>query len=132
MAGKIFYSSKYYSDKKLKKIGGKGVYAKLIENSFNKENNYFVVHKTKNISDGFVMFSVFEEVIKVILMGVSPKMQNKGIGGLLWHELEFFGKSNNLRGIKVGTQLRNIAAMNFYSRNGCHITSAAHVYHLWK
>ncbi len=132
MAGEIFNSSKYYTDKKLKKLGGAGVYAKLVENSFNKENSYFIVHKTNDTSDGFLLFSMSDGVITVILMGVSPKVQNTGIGGLLWRELELFGKRNNLRGIKVGTQLRNITAMNFYSRKGCYIISIAYVSHLWK
>ena len=62
---------------------------------------------------------------------VNRKHKGNGIGHELINGIENFAEKNKLKRIKVGTQLNNISAQNFYENCGFKHVANHSIYHLW-
>lgn len=127
-----FKFSKFTADPELAKRGGNQVYRQWVINSFGKSNKYYLLSKNKDGKiNGFLLHSYLDNVCTVELVAVSEDETHNGIGTNLFKGLEYVASENGCDEIRVGTQLRNIGAINFYNKirykqDGCH-----QVYHLW-
>lgn len=127
-----FTVSKFTEDPELAKRGGSHVYHQWLINSFNKENKFFALSKDEsNHINGFVLFSYLNDATLIELIASSRKSKQSGIGTRLFKAVEYATTQRGLQQIKVGTQIRNKGAINFYHKIGCRQAECHQVYHLW-
>lgn len=128
-----FQFSKFTEDPELAKRGGNKVYRQWIINSFNNPNKYFAISKGENgVVNGFLLYSYAEDSLRIELIAVSKTETKGGIGTNLFRTVENEGYKRGMNEIKVGTQIRNLRAINFYHKVGCKQVGCHQVYHLWK
>ncbi|WLR55464.1 GNAT family N-acetyltransferase [Mesobacillus subterraneus] len=128
-----FEYSKFIEDEKLAKRGGSQVYYEWISNSFNNPEKYFALYRSENnYLNGFVLFSFNQNECVIELIAVSNTNKSKGIGTALFSTVEFEAERRGINVIQVGTQIRNLEAINFYHKVGCQQIGCHQVYHLWK
>lgn len=127
-----FQFSKFTDDPNLAKRGGEQVYQHWLINSFGQPDKFFALSKNKDEKiNGFILYSYLDSACVIELIAVSQKEAKSGIGTSLFKELESVAYQNGYRNIKVGTQLRNTGAINFYHKVGCRQVGCHQVYHLW-
>ncbi|MGX9133218.1 GNAT family N-acetyltransferase [Rummeliibacillus sp. JY-2-4R] len=127
-----FSFSKFIEDPEFAKRGGEKVYKQWLLNAFIKTDKYFALSKNKNGDiNGFILYSYNSDRCIIELIAVSPKEANGGIGTKLFRAIEYKAKQHGSKEINVGTQIRNIGAINFYHKVGCRQTECHQVYHLW-
>lgn len=125
-----FKYSRFINDSNLK--NGKLVYYNWVNNSFNNKEKYFCYYKINNQVLGFILFSMKAENTIIELIAIDEKNKNQGIGKKLIYSVEQFSANNNIKTIKVGTQINNIIAQNFYIKCGFKHTQNNSIYHLWR
>lgn len=127
-----FQFSKFTADAQFAIRGGDQVYHQWIINSFEKKNKYFLLsHDENGIINGFLLHSYTDSACVIELLAVSKAITNGGVGTRLFKALEYAAYQNGFKEIKVGTQMRNIGAINFYHKVGCKQVGCHQVYHLW-
>lgn len=124
--------SKFLEDPELAKRNGTAVYTHWLVNSFNRQDKYFALSKDENGAiNGYILYSFDNESCMIELIAVDSAKKNKGIGTKLFNAVENTAYNNGCKEIKVGTQIRNLGAINFYNKMGCRQTGCHQVYHLW-
>lgn len=127
-----FQFSKFIEDPELAKRGGKNVYHQWLMNSFGNSDKYFALSKNKNDKiNGFLLYSYSEDACVVELIAVNKQSSQRGIGTNLFKAVEYEAYERGCTEIRVGTQMRNMGAINFYNRVGCKQIGCHQVYHLW-
>ncbi|MFD0826428.1 GNAT family N-acetyltransferase [Neobacillus sp. M.A.Huq-85] len=127
-----FSVSKFIEDEELSKRGGKQVYRQWVMNSFGKPDKFFALSLDENGEiNGFLLHSYSGNTCVIELIAVSTSVTKRGVGSRLFKAVEFTAHLKGINEIKVGTQMRNIDAINFYHRVGCKQTECHQVYHLW-
>lgn len=127
-----FRFSKFVEDPGLAVRGGQGVYQKWIESSFDNKDKYYALSTDRaGEINGFLLYSYYDNVCLIELIAVSSKTKKSGIGSLLFKAVEHEAYKSNCSYIKVGTQLRNTEAINFYHKMGCKQVGCNQVFHLW-
>lgn len=127
-----FKYSRFLDDPELVERKGDQVYRHWVINAFEQPDKFFALSRNENNDiNGFVLYSFSENASIIELIAVSPKMAMGGIGTSLFKAVEYATHQCGLRKIKVGTQLRNIGAINFYNKVGCKQIGCHQVYHLW-
>lgn len=127
-----FKFSKFTEDPELAKRGGNQVYRQWLINSFNKSDMCYALSKDLyGDITGFLLYSYLENSCIIELIGVSETVKNVGIGRSLFEAVEYEANQRDYREIKVGTQVRNIGAINFYHKVGCKQVGCHQVYHYW-
>ena len=125
---KSFIYSRFYNDNMLKKSDE--IYSEWTKNSFNKKDKFFCVYKEHEIL-GYSIFSIKDECLTIELIAIDNNDKSKGIGTSLLQQVENYALENNIKKIKVGTQLDNIKAQNFYIKNGFKHCAVNSIYHWW-
>jgi dTDP-4-amino-4,6-dideoxy-D-galactose acyltransferase len=127
-----FKFSKFTEDNELAKRGGDQVYSQWLINSFNKPDKFYALSKDEdNMINGFLLHSYSENECLIELIAVSQSVIKSGIGTSLFNAVEYSAHQNGINLIKVGTQMRNMGAINFYHKAGCKQIGCHQVYHLW-
>lgn len=127
-----FQFSKFTEDPELARRGGKQVYRQWLINSFEKPDKFFALDKNENGEvNGFLLHSYSDRTCVIELIAVSKYIANGGIGTSLFRYMEHEAHQRSCTEIRVGTQLRNIGAINFYQKVGCKQVGCHQVYHLW-
>jgi len=127
-----FSFSKFIEDPELFKRGGADVYRQWLLNSFEKQDKFFVISKSnQGEANGFLLFSYSGNACLIELIAVSKGKKNSGIGTKLFQALEYAAGQHGCNEIKVGTQMRNTGAINFYHKMGCKQVGCHQIYHLW-
>jgi dTDP-4-amino-4,6-dideoxy-D-galactose acyltransferase len=80
---------------------------------------------------GFLLFSIKDNCATIELISLSSKAQGKGAGTKLISALNNFAHKKGVTAIKVGTQVDNIQAVNFYLKKGFTYNQRNAVYHYW-
>ncbi|MFC5590282.1 GNAT family N-acetyltransferase [Sporosarcina soli] len=128
-----FPHSRFISDPEFAKRGGKYVYQQWAMNAFGKTDKYFMLSKDeKGIINGFVLCSYFQKTCLIELISVTKEVSKSGIGTSLFNAVEYQAYQKGCNKIKVGTQIRNLNAINFYHKVGCKQVECHEVYHFWK
>lgn len=132
IAEESFNFSRFFNDPYLNKDLSRIIYKNWVSNSFNKVNKYFILAKEEEVLLGFVLFSFNENKDIVIeLISLTKESQGKGTGTKLISTLIDYAKQSNVKNIKVGTQIDNLQAINFYTKKGFSVTEKSSIYHYW-
>lgn len=127
-----FEFSKFTEDIELAKRGGDKVYRQWLLNSFGKPNKFYALSKDKNGAiNGFILYSYSDNTCVIELIAVSQTVTKSGVGTSLFKAVEYEAHQRSINEIKVGTQVRNMGAINFYHKVGCKQVDCHQVYHLW-
>lgn len=127
-----FQYSKFTEDPELAKRDGGKVYRQWLSNAFERQDKFFALSKNINEEiNGFLLFSYAENACVIELIAVSQKETQGGIGSSLFKSVEYEAYQKGFNKIKVGTQARNLGAINFYHKAGCKQVGCHQVYHLW-
>ena len=126
---KSFKYSRFIDDKNLKK--GNQVYCEWTKNAFNKSEKYFAIYKHIKKIIGYALFSVFNNELVIELIAIDDKYKGNGIGHKIISSIESYAMQNRINKIKVGTQINNIKAQNFYVSCGFKHNTNHSIYHCW-
>ena len=127
-----FGVSKFTEDPELLRRGGNQVYKQWLTNSFGRIDKHFAITKDSNDRvNGFLLHSYQDDACIVELIAVSSNEAHSGIGTKLFNTIESSASKRGFSQLKVGTQVRNMAAINFYHKVGCKQVGCHQVYHLW-
>lgn len=112
----LFLHGRFYNDPFFTEEEADTLYQTWIENSIRDSVNQvvFLIPNTGFISCRKLSSSTGE----IILIGVREKMRKQEHGKYLFFAAMGWFKSEEISEVRVKTQLRNIGAMNFYSRLG--------------
>ncbi len=127
-----FVYSRFINDENLNSNKYK-VYENWTKNAFENKDKYFCYYRNNSKVYGYILFSINNELNEIIieLIAIDNNNENNGIGSKLLKELEKFAIDNDLKIIKVGTQLNNLKAQNFYEKNGFKHVQNNSIYHWW-
>lgn len=124
--------SRFFNDSHISSQKASGIYQNWVRNSFNNKNKYFVNYEEAGLIKGFLICSVDNKRNLIIeLICVSEEFKGNGIGKALIKASEKITLENQLIKIKVGTQIENISALNFYKSCGFILIDISYIYHLW-
>jgi dTDP-4-amino-4,6-dideoxy-D-galactose acyltransferase len=107
------------------------MYRKWIENSLNKSiaDEVIVFMQNDNI-EGFVSYKAYHDKLVIGLIAVDTASRGKQIGTKLIDFIKFKTQNLDKKRIEVVTQLDNIHACNFYTKNNFEIHSIEYIYHI--
>jgi ribosomal protein S18 acetylase RimI-like enzyme len=128
-----FKYSRFFNDPNLPKKQAENIYSYWTQCAFKKENKYFVISKIHDLIAGYILFSIANEsktgVIELI--AVDEKFRGQRVGKSLLQTMESNVSGKGINKIKVGTQVDNISATQFYNSVGFKYTGCRTIYHLW-
>lgn len=87
------------------------------------------IYKKANKTIGFVTVSIIDKIGNIGLIAVDPSFRGQNIGMALLQKASTYVHSKLIQEIQVATQNENIAACNFYTKNGFMIRSEQDIYH---
>ncbi|AMC94056.1 hypothetical protein AOC36_08660 [Erysipelothrix larvae] len=131
IAKKSFSYSRFFNDPNLPKSESNNIYLHWTEDAFNQENKFFVISEREGNIVGFILFSLDETSSVIELIAVEEKYKGKRVGKSLIHTMESFVIDQGIKNIKVGTQVNNISAVQFYLAIGFKYVGCVTMYHLW-
>ncbi|MBO5239352.1 MAG: GNAT family N-acetyltransferase [Lachnospiraceae bacterium] len=127
-----FKYSRFFNDERLGEQRFK-LYHNWIANAFRKEDKYYVLAKVDEKIVGFILFSHNgNESVTIELTVVNKNYQSKGIGNYMFTALDNYLNGKGVPIVYVGTQVSNIAAINFYFKQGFKINKINSIYHIVK
>lgn len=125
--------SRFLLDKKFTEAKFKELYRLWIDNSLNKKfADDVLVYRENNTVLGMVTYKQIEEKATVGLIAVGPEVQGKGIGSKLICALESVLVEKKCKELIIPTQMTNIQACNFYTKQGYKIIEQTTITHFWK
>jgi len=131
IAGESFVNSRFYNDTNISNEKASQLYINWIKQSINHNDTYFSLYVKEGRCKGFLLFSKKNTEWVIELVAVDKSCRNMHIGKrLLQNVISFDGIVDNAI-IKVGTQIENISAMNYYYSSGFVIKDIKYIYHLW-
>lgn len=133
IAQEAFKHSRFFNDEFLPLSKARDVYKHWVKSAFNKLGRYFVTVKRNGKIAGFLLFSIndINSFATIELIAVDMEFRGQKIGKTLISGMEKYLAGNNIELIKVGTQVNNISAINFYNSYGFKNTNCSSVYHYW-
>ncbi|WP_286680878.1 GNAT family N-acetyltransferase [Tepidanaerobacter sp. EBM-49] len=133
IAKSAFSYSRFFNDPNLSKRKAYNIYAHWVESAFDKNGKYFVVFNKGKSVGGFLLFSINEKSKDSVIELIAVNEASRGlkIGKVLLQTLEQYLCRKGIEKIKVGTQVNNISAINFYAHNNFNYESCNSVYHYW-
>ncbi len=132
IARKSFNYSRFFNDPKLPIEQAKNIYLHWTECAFGQTNKYFAISERERNVAGYILFSFNGDSSVIELIAVDEKYQGQRVGRSLIHTMESFVINQGIRKIKVGTQVNNIPAAQFYTKMGFKYVSCGSIYHLWR
>lgn len=131
IARKSFRYSRFFNDPNLSERKSPNIYLHWTEGAFLQEGKYFVICVRESNIAGYLLFSSEESYATVELIAVDEAHQGKGVGKALIKAMESFAYDKDINKIKVGTQVNNIPAVQFYSKMGFTYVNCGSIYHIW-
>ena len=131
IAKKSFNYSRFFNDPKLPQEQAKNIYLHWTECAFGQDNKYFAISEREGHIAGYILFSLNEYGSVIELIAVDEIYQGQRVGKSLIHTMELFVIDQGIMKIKVGTQVNNVSAAQFYSAMGFKYVSCGSMYHLW-
>lgn len=127
-----FKWSRFTDDPGLLSRGGDQVYRQWLINAFNNEDKHWAMSldQTGAIM-GYLLHSYAGSDCRLELLAISPDQAGRGVGGSLVKAVEVAAHGRGMEAIRVGTQLRNLNAINLYHRLGFKQVTSHQIYHLW-
>lgn len=132
IAKKTFNYSRFFNDPMLPIEKAENIYFHWTEGAFEQEDKYFVISEKEGRVAGYILFSKNEDSYTIELIAVEENHQGQRVGKSLLQKMESFAIDQGIKKIKVGTQVSNIPAVQFYSAMGFKYVSCGSTYHLWR
>ncbi|MDF1616960.1 GNAT family N-acetyltransferase [Petrocella sp. FN5] len=132
IARKSYKYSRFFNDPKLPQEQAKNIYLHWTECAFCQENKYFVISEREGNVAGYILFTINENSSIIELIAVDENYQGQRVGKSLIHSMESFAIDQGIKDIKVGTQVNNISAAQFYNAMDFKYVSCGSMYHLWR
>lgn len=132
IAKKSFNYSRFFNDPNLPQEQANNIYLHWTQCAFSDDSKYFVIAEREGNIAGYILFSFNEDISVIELIAVDEKFQGQKVGKSLIHKMESFVLDKGIKKIKVGTQINNISAVEFYKAIGFKYVSCISVYHLWR
>ena len=126
-----FNYSRFFNDPQLPHLQAKQIYQHWTECAFDQKDKYFVISERAGLITGYILFSFVEDTSLIELIAVDKKHQGQKIGKSMIHALESYVLNQGIQKIKVGTQVNNIQAVQFYHAMGYKYAGCGSVYHWW-
>ncbi|MEQ8235509.1 MAG: GNAT family N-acetyltransferase [Syntrophomonadaceae bacterium] len=124
--------SRFTDDPGLSSRGGDQVYRQWLINAFNKEDKHCALSLDQNGKIiGYLLHSYAGSACRIELIASSPDRAGRGVGTSLVKAVAQAAYQRGMEAIQVGTQLRNLVAINFYHRLGFMQVGSHQIYHLW-
>lgn len=125
-----FLQTRFYNDAHISNEKASNLYKNWIINALQNKKKYFCIFKCQDIVKGFLLFSKEEfNRVNIELIAVDKEYRDEGIGSKMMMGL--IQECIDYDAISVGTQVENINAINFYTKNGFRISDVKYTYHLW-
>lgn len=131
IARKSFRYSRFFNDPNLSESKSQNIYLHWTEGAFRQQRKYFVICEREGNIAGYLLFSSEENYATVELIAVDEVYQGQGVGKALIKAMESFVYDKDINKIKVGTQVNNIPAVQFYSKMGFTYVNCGSIYHIW-
>ncbi len=132
IAGQSFNYSRFFNDPHLPFEQARNIYLYWTKCAFEKLGKYFVMYQKNGKVVGYILFSMAESAAVIELIAVDQKYQGQKIGKSLVEAMTSFVIDQGIKKIKVGTQVNNISAAQFYHMMGFKYVACSSVYHLWR
>lgn len=132
IAKKSFNYSRFFNDPKLPQDQANKIYLHWTDCAFGQDNKYFVLSEREGNVAGYILFSFNGDSSVIELIAVDEKYQGQRVGKSLVHTMESFVIDRGIKKIKVGTQVNNVSAVQFYSAMEFKYVSCGSMYHLWE
>lgn len=132
IAEKSFLYSRFFNDPQLPEKQARNIYVHWTKCAFGQKDKYFVTTQREGKVAGFILFSFHQDSGIIELIAVDEKYQGQHVGKSLIHAMESFVIRQEKCKIKVGTQVDNLSAINFYSTMGFKVDGCGSMYHLWE
>lgn len=125
--------SRFLLDDNFKEEQFKALYRTWINKSVSGEmaDVIFCYQDSKELL-GMLTLKVDNQVAEIGLVGVSAKLQGKGIGKQLMSKVRQYAENKNIKEIIVPTQSHNHIACKYYMKCGFVEKSRTKIYHYWK
>lgn len=133
IAETCFKFSRFLNDPYLRIEKARAIYGDITKNAFGKIGRFFVILKTAERINGFLLFSMNAPASSatIELVAIDQNYQGRNIGQSLIRAMEHYVGKKGVDTIKVGTQLSNIDALNFYTTMGFRYLECNSIYHYW-
>lgn len=132
IARKSFNYSRFFNDPNLPIKQARNIYLHWTECAFEQENKYFAISEREGNVAGYILFSFNWDSSVIELIAVDEKFQGQKVGRSLIHKMKSFVIDQGIQKIKVGTQVNNTSAAQFYTKMGFKYVSCGSMYHLWR
>ena len=111
----------------------RAIYGDITKNAFRKKGRFFVIFETAEFIAGFLLFSMDTSTLyaRIELIAIDQNHRGNSIGRSLITSMENYVGSKGIETIRVGTQLSNIDALNFYTSIGFKYLECNSIYHYW-
>lgn len=125
--------SRFFLDKNFQLDKFQELYRKWVANSILKIfADETLIYQEHNQVMGFVTYKINNEMATIGLIAVHPNYQGKGIGGKLLQFVENNLFKKKVKTLLIATQQNNIAACNFYIKQGYEIYETTFLKHYWR
>lgn len=133
IASEAFQYSRFYNDPSLPVDKVKKIYSHWVNDAFNKHGRFYSLVKDCGTTTGFLLFSIdkLSSVATIELIAVDKHYRGSRLGKELVAGMEHFVNKRNIDKIKVGTQLDNDSAKQFYVSCGFTYSRCNSIYHYW-
>lgn len=134
IAENAFGVSQFLNDPYLPKEKARCIYGDITKNAFGKPGRYFTVIRSEKTVKGYLLFSVnhSSRMTTIELLAIGQYYKGNGIGKSLVRSTENYVNSLGMETIKVGTQVTNVGALNFYTSYGFRHLECNSIYHYWR
>lgn len=127
-----FNYSRFFNDPNLPSVKAQKIYLHWAESAFHQPNKYFVVSEREGKVAGYLLFSFDDDTSVIELIAVDEQYQGQRVGKSLIQAMESFLLKQEIKKIKVGTQINNVSAVRFYTAMGFKYENCTSIYHLWE
>lgn len=132
----LYSYGRFFVDEKLDKENVNELYKQWITNEIKNSDVDVIGINKNNKLIGFMSCKYKVNDIKELegvinLVGIDKLYQGIGIGKELMNSVLNYLKNKNIGIVNVGTQINNIAAINFYISNGFSVVGSVNSLHKW-
>jgi ribosomal protein S18 acetylase RimI-like enzyme len=133
IAQSAFQYSRFFNDPALPEVQAQNIYLHWTRCAFEKADKYFVIANRNDEVTGYILFSLekSKSIATIELIAVDKKFRGQRVGKSLISQMESFAYNNGIKAIRVGTQIDNANAAQFYTCCGFKYINCSSVYHLW-
>lgn len=128
-----------------------GIYSRFVmdpnfkKGEFERLYNHWIIKSVaRDLAEEVIGYKMNNKIIGLMTIGMKNSMPDIGlfavdfpfrgmsVGKELLKYISVYAKENNYDQISVTTQEANLAAMEFYRKNGFEVSKKTFIYHIWK